>query len=81
MEHHRVSDEGKTLGRLSAAIAEVGAKVLLEANLSEISAPHVRGQMCESCACKAVSVHNDSLQTVMALLEDEMDMSPFRCLA
>jgi hypothetical protein len=80
-EHHRVSPEGKQLGRISAALQQRGHRRLDAAGLTGHKWPGARSTMCASCACRPGTVPNGCMQTQMDLLKAVADGEPFLCHA
>ncbi len=80
-DHHRVTDEGRQLGRLTAAMAERGRAILESQGLIGIDLPGLRDEMCASCACRPGTVPNGCLQTQLDLLKTVVEGKPFLCHA
>jgi len=80
-DHHRISEEGKKLGRLSASMAEVGRARLAAAGLAGVDFHRLRREMCASCACRNGTVPNGCLQTQLDLLKTVVSGDPFLCHA
>ena len=80
-DHHRVSEEGRQLGRLTAAMADRGRAILAAQGLVGISMPGLRDEMCASCACRPGTVPNGCLQTQLDLLKTVVEGKPFLCHA
>lgn len=80
-DHHRVSEEGRQLGRLTAAMAERGRAILEAQGLSGIALPGLRDEMCASCACRPGTVPNGCLQTQLDFLKTVVEGKPFLCHA
>ncbi len=79
--HNRVSEEGRQLGRLTAAMADRGRAILESQGLSGIALPGLRDEMCASCACRPGTVPNGCLQTQLDLLKTVVEGKPFLCHA
>lgn len=79
--HNRVSEEGRQLGRLTAAMAERGRAILESQGLRGIDMPGLRDEMCASCACRPGTVPNGCLQTQLDLLKTVVEGKPFLCHA
>lgn len=80
-DHHRVSDEGLALGKLSARMAALGWRRLAAAGLIDMNLPGARDAMCASCACRAGTVPNGCLQTQLDFLKTVVEGAPFMCHA
>jgi hypothetical protein len=80
-DHHRVSVEGKQLGRLTSAMTERGRARMQAEGLLGINLPGLRDEMCASCACRAGTVPNGCLQTQLDLLKTVVEGKPFLCHA
>jgi hypothetical protein len=78
-EHHRTCDAGRTLGELSAKMADRGRAWLVAEGLGSVSLPMVRDTMCASCACRSGTVPNGCLQTQLDLLKTVVEAKPFLC--
>lgn len=80
-DHARVSPQGRTMGRSTARIAELGRARLVALGLDAVNAPGLRDEMCKSCACQPGSVPNGCLQTQLDLLKAAAEGRPFLCHA
>lgn len=80
-DHHRVTPQGRELGRSTARMAELGRARLVSLGLGAVSAPRLRDEMCKSCACRPGTVPNGCLQTQLDLLKTAVEGKPFLCHA
>lgn len=80
-EHHRVSEAGKQMGRVSAKLTVLGRARLDAAGLGGLDAPGSRGEMCATCACRPGGVPNGCLQTQLDFLKCVVEGVPFLCHA
>lgn len=81
MTHHRVSEEGQKLGRVTARAAERGRALLASLGLVDLNLPGARDEMCASCACRAGTVPNGCLQTQLDFLKSVVQGDRFCCHA
>lgn len=80
-EHHRVTPQGKAMGRNAARLSELGRKRLEAVGLAGVKHPSIRDGMCKSCACKLNSVPNGCLQTQLDFLKAVVEGKKFLCHA
>lgn len=80
-DHHRVSEDGKILGLLTADMARRGRERLEAQGLLGVAIPNLRNEMCVSCACQPGTVPNGCLQTQLDLLKTVVEGKPFLCHA
>lgn len=80
-DHHRVSPQGKAMGKNAARMADLGLARLAFLGLHNAQAPMLRTEMCKSCACMPGSVPNGCLQTQLDFLKSVHEGTPFRCHA
>lgn len=78
-EHHRVSEQGKQLGRVMSRLAERGRELLGAMGLLNLNLPGARDEMCATCACRPGTVPNGCLQTQGDLLKTLVEGKPFLC--
>jgi uncharacterized Zn-binding protein involved in type VI secretion len=78
-DHHRVSAEGRAMGKSAARLAELGRNRLEQLGLADIKGPGLRDDMCKTCACQPGSVPNGCLQTQMDFLKAAAEGRPFKC--
>lgn len=79
--HHRTSPEGRKIGGMMARIADRGREILASQGLVNMRIPTVRDEMCASCACRAGTVPNGCLQTMMDFTKSVTECTPFLCHA
>jgi hypothetical protein len=80
-DHSRTSPQGRTMGRSTARIAELGRARLVALGLDAVKAPGLRDEMCKSCACRAGTVPNGCLTTQLDVLKCAAEGKPFYCHA
>ena len=80
-DHSRVSEEGKSMGRLTSHMADHGKRLLKAEGLTNLNLPTVRDEMCPSCAFRHGTVPNGCIQTQMDALKAIVEAVPFLCHA
>lgn len=79
MKHHRVTSEGRAMGKSAARLAELGRERLKELGLADVKGPGLREDMCTTCACRLGTVPNGCLQTQMDFLKAAAEGERFLC--
>ena len=79
--HHRVSPQGRAMGKSAARLAELGHQRLAELGLDGVKGGNLRSDMCKTCACQPGSVPNGCLQTQLDFLKAAAEGKPFLCHA
>jgi hypothetical protein len=67
------------MGKSAARLADLGLKRLQSLGLGTVSAPMLRDEMCNTCACRPGVEPNGCLHTQLDFLKSAHEGRPFRC--
>ena len=81
-QHHRVTEQGKALGKSMSRLADLGARRLAELDVGgPMNLPGMRDERCASCAFTIGTVPNGCLQTQLDVMKAVIEGERFCCHA